>query len=72
MEKAILNMLQWNITIPTPYVFFLQFAAAVTSSDLKNDEGRMAFSKPSMVDAADAYGSMQLGSCSSQEDPYME
>ncbi|XP_047080960.1 cyclin-B1-1-like [Lolium rigidum] len=38
MEKAILNMLQWNITIPTPYVFFLQFAAAVTSSDSKNDK----------------------------------
>lgn len=23
MEKAILNMLEWNLTVPTPYVFLL-------------------------------------------------
>lgn len=23
MEKAILNMLEWNLTVPTPYVFLV-------------------------------------------------
>lgn len=28
MEKNILNRLQWNITVPTPYVFLLRFIKA--------------------------------------------
>jgi cyclin B len=27
-EKNILNRLQWNITVPTPYVFLLRFIKA--------------------------------------------
>ncbi|KAM0874831.1 hypothetical protein ACQ4PT_037171 [Festuca glaucescens] len=61
MEKAILNMLQWNITIPTPYVFFLQFAAAVTSSDLKNDKESTDGPPPQSAD-----GSPERSSCRSQ------
>jgi G2/mitotic-specific cyclin-B, other len=41
MEKAILNRLEWNLTVPTPYVFLVRFAKcfakAASSSDLKND-----------------------------------
>ncbi|KAL5202680.1 hypothetical protein ABZP36_013632 [Zizania latifolia] len=28
MEKNILNMLQWNLTVPTPYVFLVRFVKA--------------------------------------------
>ena len=38
MEKAILNRLEWNLTVPTPYVFLVRFAKAASSSDHKNDE----------------------------------
>jgi cyclin B len=38
MEKAILNRLQWNLTVPTPYVFLVRFAKAASSSDSKNDK----------------------------------
>ncbi|EMS55830.1 hypothetical protein TRIUR3_22420 [Triticum urartu] len=31
MEKAILNMLEWNLTVPTPYVFLVRFAKAASS-----------------------------------------
>ena len=38
MEKAILNGLEWNLTVPTPYVFLVRFAKATSSfSDQKND-----------------------------------
>ena len=38
MEKAILNMLEWNLTVPTPYVFLVRFAKAASSSDHKNNK----------------------------------
>lgn len=39
MEKAILNRLEWNLTVPTPYVFLVRFAkAASSSSDPKSDK----------------------------------
>lgn len=38
MEKPILNRLQWNLAIRAPYFFFVLFAAAVTSSDLKDNK----------------------------------
>ena len=38
MEKTILNRLQWNLTVPTPYVFLVRFAKAASSSDSKNDK----------------------------------
>jgi cyclin B len=38
MEKAILNRLQWNLTVPTPYVFLVRFAKAASSSDPKNEK----------------------------------
>lgn len=40
MEKAILNMLEWNLTVPTPYVFLVRFtkAACSSSSDQKHDK----------------------------------
>uniref|UniRef100_A0A453FR99 Cyclin N-terminal domain-containing protein n=3 Tax=Aegilops tauschii subsp. strangulata TaxID=200361 RepID=A0A453FR99_AEGTS len=71
MEKAILNRLEWNLTVPTPYVFLVRFAKAASSSDHKNDkemENTVFFfaelallqyglvqSKPSMVAAAAVY-----------------
>ena len=40
MEKAILNMLEWNLTVPTPYVFLVRFAKAAcsSSSDQKHNK----------------------------------
>lgn len=39
MEKAILNRLEWNLTVPTLYVFLVRFAKAASSStDHKNDK----------------------------------
>ncbi|XP_044426419.1 cyclin-B1-1 isoform X2 [Triticum aestivum] len=40
MEKAILNMLEWNLTVPTPYVFLVRFTkvACSSSSDQKHDK----------------------------------
>uniref|UniRef100_A0A0E0NM98 Cyclin N-terminal domain-containing protein n=1 Tax=Oryza rufipogon TaxID=4529 RepID=A0A0E0NM98_ORYRU len=35
MEKGILNKLQWNLTIPTPYVFIMMLSA---SADNKSDK----------------------------------
>lgn len=32
-EKAILNSMQWNLTVPTPYHFLLRFAKAAGSAD---------------------------------------
>ncbi|XP_051226359.1 cyclin-B1-1 [Lolium perenne] len=71
MEKAILNRLQWNLTVPTPYVFLVRFAKAASSSDSKNDKElenmvfffaelalmqySLVLSKPSMVAAAAVY-----------------
>ncbi|XP_037409660.1 cyclin-B1-1-like [Triticum dicoccoides] len=71
MEKAILNRLEWNLTVPTPYVFLVRFAKAASSSDHKNDEEMentvfffaelallqygLVQSKPSMVAAAAVY-----------------
>ncbi|XP_044947985.1 nascent polypeptide-associated complex subunit alpha, muscle-specific form-like [Hordeum vulgare subsp. vulgare] len=39
MEKAILNRLEWNLTVPTLYVFLVRFAkVASSSSNHKNDK----------------------------------
>lgn len=32
-EKAILNSMEWNLTVPTPYHFLLRFAKAAGSAD---------------------------------------
>ncbi|XBI95593.1 hypothetical protein VPH35_032021 [Triticum aestivum] len=38
-EMAILNTLEWNLSVPTHYVFLSRFArAAASSSQLKNNE----------------------------------
>ncbi|XP_062224172.1 cyclin-B1-1-like isoform X2 [Phragmites australis] len=37
MEKGILNRLEWNLTVPTSYVFLVRFLKAA-SSDIKNDK----------------------------------
>jgi hypothetical protein len=37
MEKGILNRLEWNLTVPTPYVFLVRFLKAA-SSDIKTDK----------------------------------
>eukprot|EP00262_Sarcandra_glabra_P021840 TRINITY_DN939_c1_g1_i3.p2 TRINITY_DN939_c1_g1~~TRINITY_DN939_c1_g1_i3.p2 ORF type:complete len:112 (+),score=11.80 TRINITY_DN939_c1_g1_i3:990-1325(+) len=31
MEKAMLNKLEWSLTVPTPYVFLVRFLKAATS-----------------------------------------
>lgn len=31
MEKAILDRLEWNLTVPTPYVFLVRFLKAAAS-----------------------------------------
>ncbi|KAL6839182.1 hypothetical protein ACP4OV_030854 [Aristida adscensionis] len=35
MEKKILNKMEWNLTVPTPYVFLVRFAKAAGSGDKK-------------------------------------
>ncbi|KAI5010429.1 hypothetical protein ZWY2020_012566 [Hordeum vulgare] len=71
MEKAILNTLEWSLSVPTHYVFLVRFARAAPSSDTKNDKEmeNMVFFfaelalmqyelvpiKPSMVAAAAVY-----------------
>ncbi|XBJ05153.1 hypothetical protein VPH35_023987 [Triticum aestivum] len=70
-EMAILNTLEWNLSVPTHYVFLSRFARAASSSHPKNDEEmeNMVFFfaelallqyalvplKPSMVAAAAVY-----------------
>ncbi|BAS94683.1 Os05g0493500, partial [Oryza sativa Japonica Group] len=66
MEKNILNRLQWNITVPTPYVFLLRFIkAAGGDKELENmvfffsemalKEYGMASLCPSLVAASAVY-----------------
>ncbi|KAG8055070.1 hypothetical protein GUJ93_ZPchr0001g32630 [Zizania palustris] len=38
MEKRILNRLQWNLTVPTPYVFVVRYLKAAASADIENDK----------------------------------
>ncbi|XP_040376156.1 cyclin-B1-1 isoform X2 [Oryza brachyantha] len=38
MEKAILNRLQWNLTVPTPYVFIVRYLKAAASGDTISDK----------------------------------
>ncbi|XP_037489677.1 cyclin-B1-1-like [Triticum dicoccoides] len=70
-EMAILNTLEWNLSVPTHYVFLSSFARASSSSHPKNDEEMenmvfffaelallqyaLVLSKPSMVAAAAVY-----------------
>lgn len=35
MEKAILNTIEWNLTLPTPYHFLVRFAKAAGRGDKK-------------------------------------
>jgi len=35
MEKAILEKLEWNLTVATPYVFLVRFIKATVPSDKK-------------------------------------
>jgi len=37
MEKGILNRLEWNLTIPTSYMFLVRFLKAA-SSGIKTDK----------------------------------
>ncbi|XP_062231739.1 cyclin-B1-5-like [Phragmites australis] len=67
MEKAILNKMEWNLTVPTPYVFLVRFVKAAGSGDKKLEnmvfffaelalmEYRMATICPSMVAASAVY-----------------
>ncbi|KAG8078226.1 hypothetical protein GUJ93_ZPchr0007g3993 [Zizania palustris] len=71
MEKGILNRLQWNLTVPTLYVFIVRYLKAAASADIKSDKEmeHMAFffaelalmqyglvtSLPSMVAASAVY-----------------
>ncbi len=38
MEKGILNKLQWNLTVPTAYVFIMRYLKAGASADNKSDK----------------------------------
>lgn len=40
MEKAILNRLEWNLTVPTPYVFLVRFLKAAAASCHRDEEVR--------------------------------
>ncbi|KAK4432045.1 G2/mitotic-specific cyclin-2 [Sesamum alatum] len=66
MEKRILGELEWNLTVPTPYVFLVRFIkASMTDSDVENmvyslaELGAMNYSTlrycPSMVAASAVY-----------------
>ncbi|CAD5186788.1 unnamed protein product, partial [Musa acuminata subsp. malaccensis] len=69
MEKAILDRLEWNLTVPTPYVFLVRFLKAAASchrdeemermvfffAELALVEYSMALHSPSMVAAASVY-----------------
>lgn len=38
MEKRILGRLEWNLTVPTPYVFLVRFIkASMTGSDVREN-----------------------------------
>ncbi|CAA7388992.1 unnamed protein product [Spirodela intermedia] len=65
-EKAILDKLEWNLTVPTPYVFLVRFLKAAAMSEMENltfffaELGLMQYSStipycPSMVAAAAVY-----------------
>ncbi|KAK4392538.1 G2/mitotic-specific cyclin-2 [Sesamum angolense] len=66
MEKSILGELEWNLTVPTPYVFLVRFIkASMTDSDVENmvyflaELGTMNYSTlrycPSMIAASAVY-----------------
>uniref|UniRef100_A0A0D3FBP2 Cyclin N-terminal domain-containing protein n=1 Tax=Oryza barthii TaxID=65489 RepID=A0A0D3FBP2_9ORYZ len=55
MEKGILNKLQWNLTIPTPYVFIMMLSASADNkSDKENAEAlkfkRLSQSRQQLID----------------------
>nr|XP_009393101.1 PREDICTED: G2/mitotic-specific cyclin S13-7-like [Musa acuminata subsp. malaccensis] len=66
-EKAILNKLEWNLTVPTPYVFLVRFLkAAMSDKEMENmtfffaELGLMHYSmvikhRPSMLAASAVY-----------------
>ncbi|XP_047943571.1 G2/mitotic-specific cyclin S13-7-like [Salvia hispanica] len=76
MEKRILGELEWNLTVPTPYVFLARFIkASMTGSDVENmvyflaelgmmDYEILAYS-PSMVAASAVYAAR----CTLQKSP---
>ncbi|XP_072976645.1 G2/mitotic-specific cyclin S13-7-like [Typha angustifolia] len=66
MEKGILNKLEWNLTVPTPYVFLVRFLkAAICDKEMEHmvfffaELGMMQYSMimycPSMVAASAVY-----------------
>ncbi|KAJ1263473.1 hypothetical protein BS78_09G187200 [Paspalum vaginatum] len=67
MEKTILNNMEWNLTVPTPYHFLVRFAKAAGSADeelqhmirffgeLTLMDYRMTLTCPSMVAACAVY-----------------
>ncbi|XP_075475447.1 G2/mitotic-specific cyclin-2-like [Primulina tabacum] len=66
MEKRILGKLEWNLTVPTPYVFLVRFIkASMTDSDVENmvyflaELGMMNYSTlmycPSVIAASAVY-----------------
>ncbi|PIN19653.1 Cyclin B [Handroanthus impetiginosus] len=66
MEKRILGQLEWNLTVPTPYVFLVRFIkASMTGSDVENmvyflaELGMMNYAtlrySPSMIAASAVY-----------------
>ncbi|KAG6413699.1 hypothetical protein SASPL_126413 [Salvia splendens] len=76
MEKRILGELEWNLTVPTPYVFLARFIkASMTGSDVENmvyflaelgmmDYEILAYS-PSMIAASSVYAAR----CTLQKSP---
>ncbi|KAL1554713.1 G2/mitotic-specific cyclin-2 [Salvia divinorum] len=76
MEKRILGQLEWNLTVPTPYVFLARFIkASMTGSDVENmvyflaELGMMDYAilvySPSMIAASAVYA----GRCTLQKAP---
>uniref|UniRef100_A0A0A9C476 Uncharacterized protein n=1 Tax=Arundo donax TaxID=35708 RepID=A0A0A9C476_ARUDO len=67
MEKKILNKMEWNLTVPTPYVFLVRFVKAFRCRDMELEhmvfffgelalmEYRAAAILPSMVAASAVY-----------------
>ncbi|KAI3682308.1 hypothetical protein L1987_82204 [Smallanthus sonchifolius] len=43
MEKRVLGRLEWNLTVPTPYVFLLRFIKAATAAPLETNMENMVY-----------------------------
>jgi cyclin B len=49
MEKGILNRLEWNLTVPTSYMFLVRFIKAACSGIKTDKEVRFKFLSPWVV-----------------------